>query len=79
MGSDVYHPISRMGSNLTGAGGVGYTIIDAIDTIQVMGLQEEYSRVREWVSSKLEFDRDANYNTFEVSTFFFKKKVDNFG
>ena len=79
MGSDVYHPISRMGSNLTGAGGVGYTIIDAIDTIQVMGLQEEYSRVREWVSSKLEFDRDANYNTFEVSTFFLKKKVDNFG
>ena len=40
MGSDIYHPISKTGSNLRDSGGIGYTIIDAIDTMQVMGLQE---------------------------------------
>ena len=69
MGNDVYHPISKTGSNLTNSGGIGYTIIDAIDTMQVMGLQEEYSRAREWISSKLKFDRDGTFNTFEVSTY----------
>ena len=27
MGSDEYHPISRNGSNLTTAGGIGYTVV----------------------------------------------------
>ncbi|KAF8815815.1 hypothetical protein BYT27DRAFT_6656626 [Phlegmacium glaucopus] len=43
MGSDEYHPISKTGSNLTDSGGVGYTVIDANDTMQIMGLQEEYN------------------------------------
>jgi len=43
MGDDEYHPISKSGSNLTDSG-VGYAIIDAIDTMQVIGLQEQYSR-----------------------------------
>lgn len=67
MGDDEYHPISKSGSNLTGSG-VGYAIIDAIDTMQVMGLQEEYNRAREWISSKLSFESDGNFNTFEAST-----------
>jgi endoplasmic reticulum Man9GlcNAc2 1,2-alpha-mannosidase len=66
MGNDVYHPISKTGSNLSDSGGVGYTIIDAIDTMHVMGLQEEYSRAREWISSELRIDRDGNFSTFEV-------------
>ena len=68
MGDDEYHPISKSGSNLTGSS-VGYAIIDAIDTMQVMGLQEEYNRAREWISSKLSFESDGNFNTFEVSTY----------
>ena len=66
MGDDEYHPISKSGSNLTDSG-VGYAIIDAIDTMQVMGLHEEYERAREWISSKLSFESDGNFNTFEVS------------
>jgi hypothetical protein len=69
MGNDEYHPIGKSGSNLTDSGGVGYFIIDSIDTMQVMGLQEEYSRAREWISSELRFDRGGNLNTFEVSTY----------
>ncbi|TFK64227.1 glycoside hydrolase family 47 protein [Pluteus cervinus] len=67
MGDDEYHPIGKTGSNLTKSGGIGYTVVDAIDTIQIMGLQEEYSRARSWVENKLSFDREGNFNTFETT------------
>ena len=66
MGDDEYHPISHKGSNLTAAGGIGYTVIDSIDTMLLMGLHDEYARARKWVEDKLSFDRDAEFNTFEV-------------
>lgn len=67
MGADEYHPISHEGTNLTEAGGIGYTVIDSIDTMLLMGLRDEYQRARHWVETKLSFDRDAAFNTFEVS------------
>ncbi|PSR72033.1 hypothetical protein PHLCEN_2v12099 [Hermanssonia centrifuga] len=66
MGSDEYHPISRTGTNLTEAGGIGYTVVDSIDTMLIMGLDEEYQRARNWIASALDFDKDANVSTFEV-------------
>ncbi len=69
MGADEYHPISHKGSNLTEKGGVGYTVVDAIDTILLMGLDSEYLRARSWIEHKLSFERDADFNTFEVRLF----------
>ena len=66
MGDDEYHPIGHSGTNLTDAGGIGYTVVDSIDTMLLMGLDEEYERARKWVAEQLSFDRDANFNTFEV-------------
>jgi hypothetical protein len=66
MGDDEYHPLSHRGSNLTKAGGIGYTVADSIDTILIMGLQDEYQRARKWVQNHLSFDRDADFSTFEV-------------
>ena len=66
MGDDEYHPLSHQGSNLTTAGGVGYTIVDALDTMLIMGLHDEYIRARDWVAHDMNLDRDANFNTFEV-------------
>ena len=66
MGADEYHPISRGGSNLTEAGGIGYTVADALDTMLIMGLNEEYQRARSWVADEMSFERDANFSTFEV-------------
>ena len=73
MGADEYHPISRKGSNLTEAGGVGYTVVDALDTMLIMGLDAEYQRARNWVAEKMTFERDANFNTFEVASRFFAR------
>ncbi|RDB27311.1 Mannosyl-oligosaccharide 1,2-alpha-mannosidase MNS3 [Hypsizygus marmoreus] len=67
MGDDQYHPISKKGTNLTDAGGIGYTIVDAIDTMQIMGLTEEYTRARAWIEKSLSFDRNGKFNTFEIT------------
>ncbi|KAK7049867.1 mannosyl-oligosaccharide alpha-1,2-mannosidase [Paramarasmius palmivorus] len=67
MGADEYHPISHKGTNLTHAGGIGYTVIDSIDTMLMMGLKDDYERARSWVENKLSFERNANFNTFETT------------
>ena len=66
MGADEYHPLAGKGSNLSSAGGIGYTVLDAIDTMLIMGLDAEYLRARNWVEGKLTFDREGDFNTFEV-------------
>lgn len=66
MGADEYHPISGRGTNLSSSGGIGYTVIDAVDTMFLMGLDAEYSRARHWIGEELSFDREGNFNTFEV-------------
>lgn len=67
MGDDEYHPISQKGTNLTEAGGIGYTVIDSIDTMLIMGLHDEYERARIWIQDKLSFDRNASFSTFETT------------
>ncbi|KAJ8086082.1 mannosyl-oligosaccharide alpha-1,2-mannosidase [Marasmius tenuissimus] len=67
MGDDEYHPMSRKGTNLTKAGGIGYTVIDSIDTMLLMGLEDDYKRARDWVENKLSFEQDADFSTFETT------------
>jgi hypothetical protein len=62
-----FHPLSQSGSNLTEAGGIGYTIVDSLDSLLLMGFDEEYERARDWVANDLSFEADANFNSFEVS------------
>lgn len=69
-GWDELHPISKSGRNLTSAGGVGYQIIDALDTFLIMGLEEEYIRAASWVKENLNWEKDADFSTFEVSSLF---------
>ncbi|TFK23715.1 glycoside hydrolase family 47 protein [Coprinopsis marcescibilis] len=67
MGYDNYHPIEKKGTELSKAGGIGYTIVDAIDTMQIMGLADEYKRARDWIAENLTFERDDSFNTFETT------------
>ncbi|KAG8696566.1 mannosyl-oligosaccharide alpha-1,2-mannosidase, partial [Ceratobasidium sp. 395] len=68
-GCDDYHPVSRTGSNLTTNRGVGYMIVDSIDTMLIMGkdLSAEYRRARDWIAKELDFERDGRYSTFEIT------------
>ena len=67
MGNDEYHPLTKKGSNLTDSGGIGYAIIDSIDTMLIMGLEKEYNTARNWIANELSFDHDGNFNTFETT------------
>ncbi|KAJ7724574.1 glycoside hydrolase [Mycena maculata] len=67
MGADEYHPLSHRGSNLGAGGGIGYTVVDALDTMLLMGLDAEYARAREWVAEELSFDQPGHYSTFETT------------
>ena len=42
MGADEYHPNSHKGTNLTEAGGIGYVVVDALDTMLITGPDAEY-------------------------------------
>jgi hypothetical protein len=65
-GDDELQPLSRTGTNLTSVGAVGYTIIDSIGSLLVMDLIPQYQHARDWVRDSLDFDKDAQFNTFEV-------------
>jgi endoplasmic reticulum Man9GlcNAc2 1,2-alpha-mannosidase len=68
MGSDEFHPIAGVGSNLTDSGGgIGYTVVDAIDTMYIMGLKTEYETARKWIHDNLSFKRKGAVSTFEVN------------
>lgn len=67
MGFDEYKPISRKGQNLSKSSGIGYTIVDAIDTMYLMGLKSEYEVARQWIETELSFNLSSStYSTFEV-------------
>ncbi|KAK0487864.1 glycoside hydrolase [Armillaria novae-zelandiae] len=67
MGSDEYHPLTHTGSNFSAHGGMGYTIVDSIDTMYIMGLNKEYTRARRWVEQSLSFDKEGSFSTFETT------------
>lgn len=70
-GSDEYHPLTHTGSNLSTDGGMGYTIVDALDTLLIVGEQQEYRRARDWVRDNLaagptSWQRRGKFNVFET-------------
>ena len=48
-------------------GGTGATIVDALDTIWIMGLEAEWKAARNWVAQSLDFDQDQEVNVFETT------------
>lgn len=65
-GKDEFHPISKTGKNMI-SGGMGWIIIDALDTMYLMGLTQELDTAKEWVLNTHTFDVDAEVNVFETT------------
>ncbi|KAG0226974.1 mannosyl-oligosaccharide alpha-1,2-mannosidase [Actinomortierella wolfii] len=65
-GKDEYHPIAKFGSNMI-TRGQGFTIVDSLDTILLMGLEKEFAEARAWVRDELTFDQDNSVNLFETT------------
>lgn len=65
-GMDEYNPISRKGKNMVD-GGLGWTIVDALDTAIMMNLTSQVAKAREWISTSLSYTANHDVNTFETT------------
>ena len=57
-GSNELRPISHTGhtASIFGASSSGATIVDALDTLYIMDMKEEFERARKWVATSLSFN-----------------------
>ncbi|GLT28719.1 hypothetical protein SLA2020_036300 [Shorea laevis] len=64
-GKDELQPQTKDG--VDSFGGLGATLIDSLDTLYIMGLQEQFQRAREWVANSLDFNKDYEASVFETT------------
>ena len=56
-GNDELMPLTRTGKD--SFGGLGATIVDALDTLWLTGLEKEFRKARDWVVNSLNFNMCA--------------------
>ncbi|XP_042278451.1 mannosidase, alpha, class 1B, member 1b isoform X1 [Thunnus maccoyii] len=61
-GHDELRPISKSYSEWFG---LGLTLIDALDTMWILGLKEEFEEAKMWVATELTFNKNVDVNLFE--------------
>ncbi|KAM9641758.1 endoplasmic reticulum mannosyl-oligosaccharide 1,2-alpha-mannosidase isoform 3-T3 [Trichechus inunguis] len=61
-GHDELRPLSKSFGEWFG---LGLTLVDALDTMWILGLTKEFEEARKWVSQKLQFQKDVDVNLFE--------------
>ncbi|KAK6949229.1 hypothetical protein Daesc_009303 [Daldinia eschscholtzii] len=65
-GYDRYHPVSEKGSQMS-PDGLGWIIVDSLDTIMLMNLTDRLVEPRKWLQRKLDYNQDQDVNTFETT------------
>uniref|UniRef100_A0A6J0UCK5 alpha-1,2-Mannosidase n=1 Tax=Pogona vitticeps TaxID=103695 RepID=A0A6J0UCK5_9SAUR len=61
-------PISKQGHSSNLFGNIqGATIVDALDTLYIMEMKEEFKEATEWVEKNLDFNVNAEVSVFEVN------------
>ncbi|XP_030625171.1 endoplasmic reticulum mannosyl-oligosaccharide 1,2-alpha-mannosidase [Chanos chanos] len=63
-GHDELKPISKSYSEWFG---LGLTLVDALDTMWILGLKEEFEEARKWVETDLSFNKNVDVNLFETT------------
>jgi hypothetical protein len=66
-GYDEYHPVSKKGRYMAQPNGLGWIIVDALDTLMIMNLTKELNHARQWISTSLDYDKKQDVNTFETT------------
>ncbi|KAI0531619.1 endoplasmic reticulum mannosyl-oligosaccharide 1,2-alpha-mannosidase [Xylaria digitata] len=65
-GYDEFHPVSKKGRQMTPSG-MGWIIVDALDTMILMNLTSRVTHARDWISNSLTYDQDHDVSTFETT------------
>ena len=62
-GANELRPVTKRGHNpsIFGKAKFGATIVDAADTLYVMGLRDEFDRARTWIAENLNVSRSVSY------------------
>lgn len=68
-GHNELRPIARKGhsTNIFGSSQMGATIVDALDTLYIMGLHEEFMDGQRWIEENLDFSVNSEVSVFEVN------------
>ncbi|KAJ5751806.1 Mannosyl-oligosaccharide 1-2-alpha-mannosidase [Penicillium odoratum] len=66
VGTDVFHPVSKTGGQMSPSG-LGWIIVDSLDTLMIMNLTTQLSDARKWLNRGLSYDQDQDVNTFETT------------
>ncbi|KAH9844498.1 glycoside hydrolase family 47 protein [Teratosphaeria destructans] len=65
-GDDEYHPVAKTGKKMV-PNGMGWIIVDALDTMMLMNLTTELEHARKWIKESLTYDQDHDVSTFETT------------
>ncbi|KAK5720313.1 mannosyl-oligosaccharide alpha-1,2-mannosidase [Elasticomyces elasticus] len=65
-GDDEYHPVAKDGKKMV-PNGLGWIIVDALDTLMLMNLTTELEHSRKWIHDNLTYDQDHDVSTFETT------------
>ncbi|XP_062980800.1 mannosyl-oligosaccharide 1,2-alpha-mannosidase IA [Elgaria multicarinata webbii] len=61
-------PISKQGHSSNLFGNIqGATIVDALDTLYIMEMKDDFKEAKEWVEKNLDFNVNAEVSVFEVN------------
>ncbi|XP_042523213.1 mannosyl-oligosaccharide 1,2-alpha-mannosidase IA isoform X1 [Dipodomys spectabilis] len=61
-------PISKEGHSSSLFGNIkGATIVDALDTLFIMGMKDEFQEAKSWIEKNLDFNVNAEISVFEVN------------
>eukprot|EP01065_Artemidia_motanka_P052110 TRINITY_DN9324_c2_g2_i1.p1 TRINITY_DN9324_c2_g2~~TRINITY_DN9324_c2_g2_i1.p1 ORF type:complete len:806 (+),score=290.03 TRINITY_DN9324_c2_g2_i1:45-2420(+) len=67
-GQDELRPLSKAPKNWgRGDQGLGLTILDAVSTLWLMDMREEFDEVRRWVANDMKVNMDYSISTFEAT------------
>ncbi|XP_051713315.2 mannosyl-oligosaccharide 1,2-alpha-mannosidase IB isoform X3 [Oryctolagus cuniculus] len=68
-GHNELRPIARKGhsTNIFGSSQMGATIVDALDTLYIMGLHDEFRDGQNWIENNLDFSVNSEVSVFEVN------------
>ena len=66
-GYDEYHPVSKSGRMMVQPTGLGWIIVDALDTLILMNMTTQVAHARDWIANTLSYDLDHDVNTFETT------------
>lgn len=62
----MYYPKERKGEDMI-PGGMGWIIVDALDTAMIMNLTTQVQHARSWIQHSLRYDQDEQVSTFETT------------